>query len=50
MMTDLTVKPEKTAGLLPTPPIPAAAGAVQLTENARRVFERRYVRRQGGPS
>jgi ribonucleoside-diphosphate reductase alpha chain len=32
-------------GLLPTPPVPAAASAVELTENARQVFIRRYVRR-----
>lgn len=32
-------------GILPTPPIPQDAGQVMLTENARRVFERRYVRR-----
>jgi ribonucleoside-diphosphate reductase alpha chain len=32
-------------GLLPTPEIPEDAGAVELTANARQVFERRYVRR-----
>jgi ribonucleoside-diphosphate reductase alpha chain len=32
-------------GLLPTPPLPADLGKVELTENARQVFERRYSRR-----
>jgi ribonucleoside-diphosphate reductase alpha chain len=32
-------------GLLPTPPIPADLPPVQLTENARQVLVRRYVRR-----
>ncbi len=32
-------------GLLPTPPIPSDIGQVELTENARKVLIRRYVRR-----
>jgi ribonucleoside-diphosphate reductase alpha chain len=44
-MSKTTLKLPKTSVLLPTPPIPADAGPIQLTENARRVFERRYVRR-----
>jgi ribonucleoside-diphosphate reductase alpha chain len=32
-------------GLLPTPPLPADVHAVELSENARQVFSRRYVRR-----
>ncbi len=32
-------------GLLPTPPMPKGLGRVQLTDNARQVLERRYVRR-----
>lgn len=32
-------------GLLPTPPLPTNAPKVELTENARKVFLRRYVRR-----
>jgi ribonucleoside-diphosphate reductase alpha chain len=32
-------------GLLPTPPLPADLGQVELTENARKVLIRRYVRR-----
>lgn len=32
-------------GLLPTPPVPADLPGVQLTENARQVLLRRYVRR-----
>jgi ribonucleoside-diphosphate reductase alpha chain len=32
-------------GLLPTPPLPADSAAVNLTENARQVLVRRYVRR-----
>ncbi len=33
------------SGMLPTPPIPADLPTVELTENARKVFMRRYVRR-----
>ncbi len=38
-------------GLLPTPPLPDDLGKVELTENARQVLVRRYVRRgkDGGP-
>ncbi len=36
------------AGLLPTPPLPPDLGMVELTENARKVLVRRYVRR--GPN
>jgi ribonucleoside-diphosphate reductase alpha chain len=32
-------------GLLPTPPLPKGLGKIQLTDNARQVLERRYVRR-----
>ena len=32
-------------GLLPTPPLPQQAHQVELTENARQVLIRRYVRR-----
>ena len=32
-------------GLLPTPPLPPDLGSVQLTDNARQVFIRRYARR-----
>ncbi|MBN2499435.1 MAG: adenosylcobalamin-dependent ribonucleoside-diphosphate reductase [Anaerolineales bacterium] len=32
-------------GLLPTPPIPADLPKIELSENALRVFERRYMRR-----
>jgi len=35
----------KKAGVLPTPPIPKDLPPVQLTENARQVLVRRYVRR-----
>ncbi len=39
-------------GLLPTPPLPKALPAVRLTDNARQVLTRRYVRRgpDGGPA
>ena len=39
-------------GLLPTPPLPKGLPKVQLTENARQVLSRRYVRRgqDGGPA
>jgi ribonucleoside-diphosphate reductase alpha chain len=42
-MTTTTVK--KSSGLLPTPPLPADAIKVTLTENARQVLVKRYVRR-----
>jgi ribonucleoside-diphosphate reductase alpha chain len=32
-------------GLLPTPPLPVEIAAVELTDNARQVLQRRYVRR-----
>ena len=32
-------------GMLPTPPLPKGLPKVQLTDNARQVLERRYVRR-----
>ena len=42
----MTTKVDYTSkGLLPTPPLPATAQAVELTENARQVLVRRYVRR-----
>jgi ribonucleoside-diphosphate reductase alpha chain len=44
MTTPAPVTDQKN-GLLPTPEIPEDAGAVELTANARQVFERRYVRR-----
>lgn len=44
-MTDTPTTAASRRGLLPTPPIPADARPIQLTENARRVFEKRYVRR-----
>jgi len=36
---------EKQHGLLPTPPLPEELNEVDLTENARKVLSRRYVRR-----
>ncbi|HEX7975963.1 MAG TPA: ribonucleotide reductase N-terminal alpha domain-containing protein [Anaerolineales bacterium] len=39
------IKQEVKSGLLPTPPLPADLGPVELTENARQVLVRRYVRR-----
>jgi len=41
--TAIRPRPEKT--LLPTPPLPKGARRVSLTENARKVFARRYLRR-----
>lgn len=38
-------KTESKYGLLPTPPLPPDAPKVELSENARKVFLRRYVRR-----
>jgi ribonucleoside-diphosphate reductase alpha chain len=36
---------EEMSGLLPTPPLPQDLAAIDLTENARQVLVRRYVRR-----
>jgi ribonucleoside-diphosphate reductase alpha chain len=44
-MSALTVKNSPSKELLPTSPLPEDVGDIQLSENARRVFERRYVRR-----
>ena len=44
MLYDSKVQKSK-HGLLPTPPLPADLGQVELTENARKVLIRRYVRR-----
>ncbi len=41
--TVIRQRPEK--ALLPTPPLPKGARRVSLTENARKVFARRYLRR-----
>ena len=38
-------KPDTKHGLLPTPPLPSDVHPVELSENARQVFSRRYVRR-----
>ena len=38
-------KKDSRTGLLPTPPLPGEVGPVELTENARQVFIRRYARR-----
>lgn len=43
MSQDIEVRVKN--GILPTPPLPEDAGEVVLTENARQVFLRRYVRR-----
>jgi len=40
-----TSQPKGKSALLPTPPLPADLPQVQLTENARQVLLRRYVRR-----
>ena len=34
------------SGIIPTPPIPADVPQVELTENARQVFTRRYIRKE----
>ncbi|MBW8009841.1 MAG: adenosylcobalamin-dependent ribonucleoside-diphosphate reductase [Chloroflexi bacterium] len=44
-MLDETVQDEPKPGLKSTPPFPKDLEAVELTENAQRVFMRRYVRR-----
>lgn len=44
MLQDADTREPK-RGLLPTPPLPQDAQNVELTENAREVFTRRYVRR-----
>lgn len=44
MLKDTRVRQSK-HGLLPTPPLPAEVPQVDLTENARQVLMRRYVRR-----
>ncbi len=41
----MVAKIKTTDGLLPTPPIPANVRKIDLTENARQVLVRRYVRR-----
>ena len=38
-------KQEQKRQMLPTPPLPEGAREVELTDNARQVFMRRYVRR-----
>jgi ribonucleoside-diphosphate reductase alpha chain len=47
-----TTAEKKSNGLLPTPPLPVYAAQVDLTDNARQVLLRRYVRRgeEGQPS
>src|SRR5690606_37135286 len=44
MSQDTTTREAKN-GLLPTPPLPQDLPPVELTENARKVLLRRYVRR-----
>jgi ribonucleoside-diphosphate reductase alpha chain len=44
-MQQKTISQISKNGLLPTPPLPADLPAVELTENARQVLVRRYVRR-----
>ncbi len=50
--TTLLQPPAQETGLLPTPPLPADLPSIALTENARQVLIRRYVRRgsDGGPA
>jgi ribonucleoside-diphosphate reductase alpha chain len=52
MMTTTTHERIDRYGLLPTPDIPTGLSEVQLTENARQVLIRRYVRRnrEGKPA
>jgi hypothetical protein len=44
-MTNENITVNKTAGLLPTPPLPDQIPPVKLSDNARQVLIRRYVRR-----
>lgn len=44
MLQEVEIYPMNT-GLLPTPPVPEELGKVYLTDNARQVLVRRYVRR-----
>ena len=44
-MTSDTLTVNKGTGLLPTPPLPDHIPPVKLSENARQVLIRRYVRR-----
>ena len=44
-MSQPTFAQDEKSGLTPTPPLPASLGTVDLTENARQVLVRRYVRR-----
>ena len=52
MSQKTTAKPEVKKDLLPTPPLPQDLSHVDLTENARQVLQRRYVRRnkEGQPA
>src|SRR5574341_1941831 len=45
MVTKAVPPKQAKQGLLPTPPMPKGLPKVQLTDNARQVLERRYVRR-----
>jgi ribonucleoside-diphosphate reductase alpha chain len=48
MATSKTTTPSTTTvknGLLPTPPLPAGLPKANLTDNARQVLMKRYVRR-----
>src|SRR5574341_611002 len=45
MVTKAVPPKQAKQGLLPTPPMPKGLSKVQLTDNARQVLERRYVRR-----
>ena len=44
MVTE-SIDPKQKSGLLATPPLPSDLPGVELSENAMRVFIRRYVRR-----
>jgi ribonucleoside-diphosphate reductase alpha chain len=44
MLTDTAITKSKN-GLLPTPPLPKDIPSIEITENARQVLVRRYVRR-----